>query len=69
MIFLCSIVNVAQRTFKIIQKSRSRRHGDIIISTSTSTTNLETSMCEVPSNVLQKLRADFVYDNGVVEIS
>ena len=30
MLFLCNIANVAQRTFGIIQKSRSREHGDII---------------------------------------
>ena len=30
MLFLCNIANIAQRTFKIIQKSRSRKHGDII---------------------------------------
>ena len=29
MLFLCNIANVAQRTFEIVQKSRSRRHGDI----------------------------------------
>ena len=33
MLFLCNRANVAQRTFEIIQKSRSRKHGDIIIST------------------------------------
>ena len=33
MIFLCHLANVPQRTFKILQKSRSREHGDIIIST------------------------------------
>ena len=30
MSFLFNIANVAQRTFKIVQKSRSREHGDII---------------------------------------
>ena len=30
MLFLCNIANVAQRTFEIVQKSRSREHGDII---------------------------------------
>ena len=35
MLFLCNRANVAQRTFKIIQKSRSHRHADIIISTKT----------------------------------
>ena len=29
----------------------------------------ETFTCEVSSDVLRKLRADFVYDNGAVEIS
>ena len=31
-IFVQYIANVAQRTFEIVQKSRSRKHGDIIIS-------------------------------------
>ena len=35
MLFLCNIANVAQRTFEIVQKSRSHEHGDIIISTRT----------------------------------
>ena len=30
MLFLCNIANVAQRTFEIVQKSRSREHGVII---------------------------------------
>ena len=68
MLFMGNIANVAQRKFEIIQKSSSRRHGDIIISTSTLTMSPETSTCEVPSDVLRKLRADFVYANGVVEI-
>ena len=55
MVFLCKIANVAQRAFKIVQKSRSCRHGNIIISTSTSTTCPETSTWEVPSDILQKL--------------
>ena len=29
LLFLCNIANVAQRTFEIIQKSRSHEHGDI----------------------------------------
>ena len=33
MLFLCNIANATQRTFEIIQKSRSRKCGDIIIST------------------------------------
>ena len=36
MLFWCNIENIAQRTFEIVKKSRSCRHGDIIISTSTS---------------------------------
>ena len=32
-LFLCNIANIAQRTFEIVQKSRSRGHGDIIILT------------------------------------
>ena len=31
MLFLCNIANVAQRTFEIVQKSRSHEHGNIII--------------------------------------
>ena len=31
LLFLCNIANVAQRTFKIIKKLRSCRHGNIII--------------------------------------
>ena len=55
--YFCAIctANVAQRTFKIVQKSRSRQYGDIIISTSMSTTSSETSTCDVPSDVLRKL--------------
>ena len=33
MLFLCNIPNVAQRTFEIVQKLKSRKNGDIIIST------------------------------------
>ena len=33
MLSLCNIANVAQRTIEIVQNSRSRRHGNIIIST------------------------------------
>ena len=32
-------------------------------------TRPKTSTCEVLSDVLRKLRDDFVYDNGVIEIS
>ena len=34
-IFWCNIANVAQRTIEIFQKSKSRKHGDIITSTRT----------------------------------
>ena len=54
-LFLCNIANVVQRTFEIIQKSRSHRHGDIIILTSTSIMSPKTSTCEVQSDDLQKL--------------
>ena len=53
-LLLCNIVNVAQRTFEIVQKSRSCRPGSIIILTSESTTSPETSMCEVLSDILWK---------------
>ena len=32
-------------------------------------TSPETFTCEVPNDVLQKLQADFVYDDGIIEIS
>ena len=48
LLFLCNIVNIAQRTFEIVQRLRSCQHGDIIISTSMLTTSLETSTCEIP---------------------
>ena len=41
-VILCNIANAAQRTFEIIQKSRSRRHADIIISTRTYVHRLHT---------------------------
>ena len=54
MLFLCNIANVAERTFEIVQKSRSRGYDDIIMSTNTLTTSPETSMCEVQSDILWK---------------
>ena len=30
MLFFCNIANIAQRTFEIVQKWRSHKHGDII---------------------------------------
>ena len=82
MLFLCNIANVAQRTFEIVQKSRSREHGDIIIYYRQERERIiihqlraharaspETSTCEVPCDVSRKVAADFVFDNGVVEVS
>ena len=68
MLLLCNIATVAQKTFRIIQKSRSCGHSDIIISTNTSTMSPDTPMCEIPCDVLRKLRADFVHDNDIIEI-
>ena len=61
MLFLCNIASVAQRTFKIVQKSRSREHGDIIISTRmyVDCVRLRESQnfpCEVPRDVSRKLQ-------------
>ena len=60
MLFLCNIANIAQRTFKTIQKLRSREHGDIIISTRTyvdcACVSPETSTCEVLRDVSRKLQ-------------
>ena len=39
-LFLCNRANVAQRTVEIVKKSRSRRHRNIIILTSMSTTGV-----------------------------
>ena len=60
MLFLCNIANVAQRTFEIVQKSRSRKHGQDVEHTSTARVRArespETSMCEVPRDVSRKLQ-------------
>ena len=34
-----------------------------------STTSPETSTCKVPSDILRKVVADFVYDNGIIEVA
>ena len=68
MLFLCNIADVAQRKYEIIQKLRSRRHGNIIISKTPSTMSPKTFTCEIPSDVLRKLQADFEYDNGIIEM-
>ena len=60
MLFLCNIANIAERTVEIVQKSRSREHGNIIISTKTYVdcvcASPETSTCEVPSDISRKLQ-------------
>ena len=70
MLLFCAIIiaTIAQKTFRIVQKSRSCGHSDIIISTNTSTMSPDTSMCEIPCDVLRKLRVDFVHDNDIIEI-
>ena len=59
LLFLCIIAKVAQRTFEIVQKLRSREHGDIIISTRMyvdCAASPETATCEVPCDVSRKLQ-------------
>ena len=61
MLFLCNIPHFAQRIFEIVQKSRSCRHCDIIISTNRACVDYaymspETSACEVPSDISRKLQ-------------
>ena len=61
MLFLCNIANVAQRKFKIVHKSRSCKHSNIIISTKmyvdcVCMPSPETSTCEVPRDVSIKLQ-------------
>ena len=65
MLFLCNTANVAQRTFEIIQNSRSREHGDImnyiaknVERTSTAHAHMspEPSTCEVPRDVSRKMQ-------------
>ena len=38
------------------------------MSTAQAHVSFETSMCEVPHDVSRKLAADFVCDNGIVEV-
>ena len=58
--FLCNIASFAQRTFEIVQKSRSHEHGDIIISTRMcvycARVSPKTSTYEVPRDVSRKLQ-------------
>ena len=62
LLFLCNIANVVQRTFEIIQKSRSREHGDIIISTRTYVDCTHARVPRLP-------RARYRMNNCVVEVS
>ena len=60
MLFLCNVAKLAQRTFEIVQKSKSCGHGDIIIYINKNVRTLirspETSTCEVPSDISRKLQ-------------
>ena len=62
LLFLCYRANIAQRIFEIVQKSRSRKDGNIIISTRTYVRRVrvhaspETSTCEVLRDVSKKLQ-------------
>ena len=70
-LFLCNIANVAQRTFKIVHKSRSREHGDII-STRTYIDCARGRVLKLPRaryRVTFQKSSDFVCDNGVIEES
>ena len=55
------------RSFK--NRDHTNMHGDIITSTSTSTLSPKTFTCKVPSDILRNLRAEFMYDNNVVELA
>ena len=75
MLSLCNIANFAQRTFNIVPKSRSHRHGDIIISISTTT--IYYIYLKGPQLPRAGYRVTFdgsseltltLYDKGVVEI-
>ena len=76
MLFLCNIANVAQRTFEIVQKSRSREYNNNYIDknverTSTARDVRESRDFHVRGTAwrFKKVAADFVCDNGVVEVS
>ena len=71
MLFLCNIANVAQKTFEIVQKLRSREHADIIIPTRMYVDcTRATRDFHVRGTVwrFKKVSADFVCDNGIVEV-
>ena len=78
MLFLCNIAYVAQRTFKIVQKSKSRKLGDIInyIDKNVECTLTARALARVLRLPRVRYRATFqescsylVCDNGIVEVS
>ena len=77
MLFLCNIANVAQRIFEIVQKSRSREHGNIINYIDTNIKRTSTVRVLEPrvfhmrgtEQNFKKVAADFVCDNGIIEVS
>ena len=71
-LFLCNITNVSQKTFEIVQQSRSREHGNIIISTRTYVDCAHESRdfyMRCTACRFKKVAADFVCGNGVVDIN
>ena len=62
LLFLCNITDVAQRTFEMVQKLRSREHSSIINYIDKNVRRLraraspETSTCEAPRDVSRKLQ-------------
>ena len=75
MLFLCNIANIAQRTFGIVQKSRSCKRGDIIISARSLRTYIDCTRESRDFHVqgtawhFKKVAADFACDNGIIEVS
>ena len=77
LLFLCNIANVAQRTFEIVQKSRSHEHGNIINYIDKKVERTSTVRVHESRNIhvrgmvwrFKKIAADFVCDNGVVGVS
>ena len=74
MLFLCNIANVVQRTFKIVQKLRSRECNELYPQEHRTYVNCAHARVpklprEVPRDVSRKLAADSVCENGVVEVS
>ena len=59
MLFLCNIANVAQRTFEIVQKSRSCEHGDIINYIDKNIERMSTARARVPRLPRARYRVTF----------